>query len=440
MQMSETDRRIKDYLNTDQAKRERMCLEILATLPGYKDVKPRSPKGGRDGGRDISAFYNGELCFGAVGFVNDATDLTQHRTQIEGKFRGDLQTALHARDEFGNSPKVFVFFTNVGLTPGIIDGLKNETRNAGITSCDVLDRERIRIALDSSKGYATRFRYLDLSLSDAEQKDFFSTWAQELNSMVSSRMGDLDQSTKRIQFLLEAQMLVDSVKTVVHFDCPLGEIAGGNYIFQTDLNLYANSDGLMGYHFGGGSFPIQQTLKQWEDAGRPRASNSQYRYSFAWVIEGTQAYIQQFEDGRQPECPKKSDRPLVRTFTSSGILELDKKVLTFESGSKPFINRFYPSFPLIALDHCWILFTCTRTLAARIASIFIYANGYELLHLERSDWNVEASEADRFILPKEASDLPSETEIAVLRPKLHSSIFSIELMHNTPRRYNWVSG
>ncbi len=47
--MSETDRQLKDHLNTNQAKRERMCLEILSVQDGYTDLQPRLPKGGRTG-------------------------------------------------------------------------------------------------------------------------------------------------------------------------------------------------------------------------------------------------------------------------------------------------------------------------------------------------------------------------------------------------------
>jgi hypothetical protein len=114
--MSETDRRLKDYLNTHQVNRERMCLELLSVQPDYSAVEPRLPKGGPDGGRDIQGLYKEELCFGAVGFVNDATDTDQHRDQIQKKFKDDLKSSLEVRSG-SDKPKVFVFFTNVSLTP-----------------------------------------------------------------------------------------------------------------------------------------------------------------------------------------------------------------------------------------------------------------------------------------------------------------------------------
>jgi hypothetical protein len=38
--------------------------------------------------------------------------------------------------------------------------------------CEVVDRERMRIALDSPDGFSIRFQYLDIPLSEAEQASF----------------------------------------------------------------------------------------------------------------------------------------------------------------------------------------------------------------------------------------------------------------------------
>lgn len=136
--MSETDRRLKDHLNTNQAARERMCLEILSVQEGYSDVEPRLPKGGPDGARDIQAKFKDDLCFGAVGFVNDASDLEEHRKQIIKKFKDDLKNALKEKKDRSSNPRAFVFFTNVGLTPSIIRKLKEHAYGKNIDYCDVL--------------------------------------------------------------------------------------------------------------------------------------------------------------------------------------------------------------------------------------------------------------------------------------------------------------
>jgi hypothetical protein len=163
-----------------------------------------------------------------------------------------------------------------------------------------------------------------------------------------------------------------------------------------------------------------------------------FGYSFAWLLEGTPEYERRHEFDAKLERPQgSSEKDLVRTYESSGILELDRNVLSFTSGSEPSIHRFAPSFPLIRLDRCWLAFRCTRPLAEQIIAITVHANGYELLALNKSDWQIESATAEGFNLPKEAADLSPESEVAVLRPNSHNSTFAIDLIHNTPRRYNW---
>ena len=69
----ETDERLKSYLDTNQLGREQMCLAVLAIDKRFSDVRPRNPRGGPDGGRDIEAvFRQAQLAYAAVGFVNQA--------------------------------------------------------------------------------------------------------------------------------------------------------------------------------------------------------------------------------------------------------------------------------------------------------------------------------------------------------------------------------
>ena len=63
-----------------QEERERMCLGILSLDPRYSNVKPRRPKGGPDGGRDIEAVFSDRtLVWVGVGFRNNAIDSTEDK-------------------------------------------------------------------------------------------------------------------------------------------------------------------------------------------------------------------------------------------------------------------------------------------------------------------------------------------------------------------------
>ena len=204
--MSETDRQLKDRLNANQVVRERMCVELLQTQRDFHDVRPRLPKGGPDGGRDLEATYkDGVRVVGAVGFVNDAADTPGHRRNVESKFAKDLARASTiAADEHERVPEVFVFFTNVGLTPAIIERLIKSAYAANFGRCEVFDRERIRLMLDRNTGYAIRQRYLGISLSDAEQKDFFDRWGSELQRVMSTSLGSIGTVAGRLHWTCPA--------------------------------------------------------------------------------------------------------------------------------------------------------------------------------------------------------------------------------------------
>jgi hypothetical protein len=61
-----TDERLRSWLNADQASRERMCCAILACDRKYRDVAPQRPEGGPDGGSDLQASQDEQLCTRSV--------------------------------------------------------------------------------------------------------------------------------------------------------------------------------------------------------------------------------------------------------------------------------------------------------------------------------------------------------------------------------------
>jgi hypothetical protein len=79
-----TDERLKSFLDTNQLAREQLCLAVLAADKRFSEVRPRHPRGGPDGGRDIEAvFRGGQRTFGAVGFLNQANDSDEQKRQMK---------------------------------------------------------------------------------------------------------------------------------------------------------------------------------------------------------------------------------------------------------------------------------------------------------------------------------------------------------------------
>ena len=90
-----TEERLRHHLDSNQVMRERLCLAIMPLLGPYTRERPRRPKGGPDGGRDIEAVFQGSVTvWGAVGFRNGGGNDEAARRDAESKFCSDLDRAL----------------------------------------------------------------------------------------------------------------------------------------------------------------------------------------------------------------------------------------------------------------------------------------------------------------------------------------------------------
>ena len=76
--------------------------------------------------------------------------------------------------------------TNINLTIGEKDEMIGEAKKAGLLYCEIFDRERLRILLDSPDGFSIRFQYLGISLSEEEQASFFAKWGDDIQSVIST--------------------------------------------------------------------------------------------------------------------------------------------------------------------------------------------------------------------------------------------------------------
>lgn len=187
-----TEERLRTWV-LEQSARERLCIGILALEPGFSRVRPRRPKGGPDGGRDLEALLDArEEVWGAVGFRNNANDSPEDKKWVRNKFSSDLKRALQ------ENPKLFgfVFFTNVDLTPAELKAMELDGHVHGLQSCEVFHRERIRIALDSPQGFAYRLQYLDIEMSREEQVAFFDRLVTQVEFLRTLAQSDVQPKTK----------------------------------------------------------------------------------------------------------------------------------------------------------------------------------------------------------------------------------------------------
>lgn len=130
-----------------------MCRAMLAFDERFSNVRPRHPRGGPDGGRDIEALFKDSLLvFDAVSFNNQANDSNEQKTQRKSKFKDDAESALSTE----NTPEYYIFMTNINLTIGEKGELIEFAKDKGLKSCEVFDRERLRIAWDSPDGFSIK--------------------------------------------------------------------------------------------------------------------------------------------------------------------------------------------------------------------------------------------------------------------------------------------
>jgi len=91
----------------------------------------------------------------------------------------------------------------MALTVGEKNDCADEARSKGISFCEIFDRERLRIALDSPDGFSVRFQYLRCAVAE-EQASFFARWGDEStrSSRQVSRGSVHPRSTLFLQELL----------------------------------------------------------------------------------------------------------------------------------------------------------------------------------------------------------------------------------------------
>lgn len=230
-----TEERLRTWI-INQDDRERMCLGILALDSRFSNIKPRRPKGGPDGGRDIEAvFDNRKLVWGAVGFRANVNDSIEDKRWVEAKFKDDISAAKSANPELWG----FVFFTNVDLTPAELSKIEQHALSEGLSFVDIFYRERLRIVLDSPRGLSLRYQHLNIPLSEPEQAAFFAEYGSQIEHLLYKGFGAIDERLKRIEFLHDCSksLMGGSVILVLNQECTPDDLEHFRFMVEI-LNMH----------------------------------------------------------------------------------------------------------------------------------------------------------------------------------------------------------
>jgi hypothetical protein len=379
-----TDERLKSYLDTNQLIREQMCVAVLSIDKRFTEVRPRHPRGGPDGGRDIEAmFRHTQRAFGAVGFVNQANDSDEQKSKIKKKFGDDLSAAAAVDPK----PQVFVFFTNINLTIGEKDALKSEAKSAGFIECDIFDRERLRISLDDTDGFSIRFQYLGLSLSDAEQASFFARWGDDIHSMISTGFQSVQRTLDRVLFLQEAADVLGEFTVFYELDREYDADEIGHFRAFFRMHLKEVKHDILWILFGSCD-KADRTSRHRSD--RPEMPGIRHGISGGqW-----ESYLQvtQEDDSSKPDPEEK-----YQLVASSSGIGMDKVRFIRTRYSHDDFIRLRPRLVLKDTDAAMIMPILNLSLAEKLKAIHIYANGYKLMDIQRRDFSIDLTPSDHEI-------------------------------------------
>lgn len=402
-----------------------MCRAVLSIDKRFSKVLPRHPRGGPDGGRDMEAlFRDDQLAFGAVGFVNQANDSATHKTKAKKKFADDLKAALNNEPK----PKVFVFFTNVQFTATEKDNLVAQAKKAGLTYCDIFDRERIRLILDSTDGFAIRFQYLAIPLSDAEQRSFFARWGDDIQSVIATGFQQIEQTLARILFLQEANDTLGALTLRFELDRTYAAEEIGHFRAFCYMHLKEPKLRIFDIFFGS----TDKSTRMYPPEHRRSDEPSGIKHGISsgqW-----ESYITWDTDIGSP-MPKAGGKELEK-FTPVGngsAIGLDPVsfVMATYRHDDSFI-RLFPRISLRDINECWIMPVLNQSLAERIKAIHVYANGYKLMEIPQSEMQIDSS-AITFEIPVEFSKEELADPWVRIRART-SSTFALSFFHQTPRR------
>lgn len=431
----ETDERLKGYLDTNQMHREQLCLAVLALDKRFTNVRPRHPRGGPDGGRDLEAQFRGEeVAYGAVGFVNQAADVEEKKKTIRAKFDADLNSAWEADPR----PSAFVFFTNINFTVGERADLVGHAQSKGFTFCDIFDRERLRIVLDGADGFAARFQFLNIAMSEAEQASFFAKWGDDIQSVIATGFQEVHSTLSQLLFLQEATRPLQNFQIQFRLDKEYDASQIGHFRAFCSVYLREPKLGILGLLIGEAdkSERFRTDIKDKRDEPPGIAAGiGSGQWKVAWEPPSSQADASQSDEKTDADADADAGNDPEKYVpigcgSARGMAKVRHVVVSYSTDS--FI-RFEPVLSLIDFDDCMLMPILNKSLAEKLDRIRIYANGYMLLDLDRSGFKIDKTNFELELEGVFSADELADPWVRI-RPAEFASAFHLSFADRVPVR------
>ena len=407
----DTAERLKGYLDGNQPHRDQMCLALLANDRRFSSVTPRQPYGGPDGGRDIEALYDKrEKTFGAVGFINQANDSPTQKARLKRKFQTDLKRALEVESRL----KVFIFFTNIQFTTIEKENLTNIARKSGITICEVWDRERLRIALDTTEGFCIRFQYLAMPLSEEEQASFFARWGTDIQSVISTGFQEVEKKLNQIVFYQEAREILRSLTVKIQLNNTYTSDVIGHFRIFCDIEIIQPHCELARIILGASD----KSKRMMPD------SKKSYNQELSGIKYG-------ISRGSWHSTYNSDQFICSSTSASIGLDEVES--IAFDYDRDSFIFRNPPYISVLDLNNAYFIFYLNKSLAPLLDSIILYANEYTIQTIEKNDFSIDETEFTLHEFPVNFSQEELDDPWIRIRPN-NVSLFQINFHKMIPQK------
>lgn len=409
----ETDNRLRSYLGTDSSKKEQMCLALLKNDRRFTNVTPRQPYGGPDDGRDIEAlFKDRDKTFGAVGFVNNANDSPSQKKNIKKKFKSDLSRAL----DVDNSVKVFIFFTNILFSVGEKDFLIQSAKDAGVSTCEIWDRERLRVELDTPDGFCIRFQYLGIPLSEEEQASFFSRWGDDIQSIISTGLQKLDEKLNHIIFYQIANEVLQNLSITIKLNRVYQAEEIGHFRIFSSFNITQPHS------------PIDKIILGASDKSyrmMPESSNYKKEQQSGIKYGICRGAWERYHGGR-------GELISISPCAAIGMDEVEKISLWYNKDG--FIIRYPNNISIIDINKSYFIFFVNKSISKCIESIIISANKYIIEKIYNDSFLIDESDIISEPTPVQFSEEEMNDPWVRIRPSDGNSLFKIDFHKKIPQR------
>lgn len=427
----ETEQRLKSYLDTNQLGRERLCLAVLSVDRRFSDVRPRHPHGGRDGGIDIDAIFKvGQAAAGAIGFVVGANDSREQKSAVKRKFAADARAARDGT----SAPEVFVFFTNIDLTVGEENALREEATLLGFAECDVFDRERLRVVLDSVDGFAARVQYLGIALTDGEQATFFARWGDDIQSVIATGFQRVERALDRVLFLQEAEEVLGTLAVVYELDRTYDAEEIGHFRAFCSLFLREPKLGIIQIFFGSADGSERFYDEPHRYPPRPPGirhgiGGGQWEWRYEEATDEATSKANQGE-ASAPEADAKEKWVVAGHSGSVGMAEVPAVRARYVHTSD--FMRFRPGLRLRDVDGAHLMHYLNASLARKLKAVHVFANGYKLDEYGPDRWRVDANPFSHTIPPEFSAEELADPWVRIRGGQ--SSVHTLDFYGCTPRR------